>query len=162
MSILSTSKKERGFTLIELLVVIAIIGILSAVVLASLNSARTKGADAAVKSNLNGTRSQSELYYDSNGGSYASICTNTTVGGVKSVYSQVLEAGESIGITSVTRNGTGSATVAVCNDSAALWAAQVPLKAGNGNFYCVDSTGLAVTVAATTSRITGGTDYSCN
>lgn len=38
--------KKSGFTLIELLVVIAIIGILSAVVLTSLNSSREKAQDS--------------------------------------------------------------------------------------------------------------------
>ena len=59
---------SRGFTLIELLVVIAIIGILSSVVLASLNSARVKGRDAARISNVKSLETAMELYYNDNGG----------------------------------------------------------------------------------------------
>jgi len=60
-------KSQRGFTLIELLVVIAIIGILSSVVLASLNTARTKARDARRVSDIKQLQIALELYYDSNG-----------------------------------------------------------------------------------------------
>ena len=57
----------RGFTLIELLVVIAIIGILSSVVLASLNTARMKGRDARRMADLEQIRTALELYYNDRG-----------------------------------------------------------------------------------------------
>ena len=57
----------RGFTLIELLVVIAIIGILSSVVLASLNGARKKGRDARRLSDIKQIQLALEMYYDSSG-----------------------------------------------------------------------------------------------
>jgi prepilin-type N-terminal cleavage/methylation domain-containing protein len=57
----------RGFTLIELLVVIAIIGLLSAIVLASLNVARNKGYDSTRESNLRQVQTAIEAYYSDNG-----------------------------------------------------------------------------------------------
>ncbi len=65
---------QRGFTLIELLVVIAIIGILSSVVLASLNSAREKSRDARRISDIKQIQLALELYFDSN----AAYPTTTT------------------------------------------------------------------------------------
>jgi type II secretion system protein G len=62
---MKTSNK-RGFTLIELLVVIAIIGILSSIVLASLNSARKKGRDARRVADIKQIQLALELYYDAN------------------------------------------------------------------------------------------------
>jgi len=58
---------RRGFTLIELLVVIAIIGILSSVVLASLNTDRQKSRDARRVSDIKQLQLACELYYDSDG-----------------------------------------------------------------------------------------------
>ncbi len=59
-------RSQKGFTLIELLVVIAIIGILSSVVLASLNSARVKARDARRVADLKQIQVALELYYDAN------------------------------------------------------------------------------------------------
>ena len=141
------NKINRGFTLIELLVVIAIIGILSAIVLASLNSARDKAGDAAVRSNLNNVRAQAELYYDNTGNSYASACTNDQN------IARALTAAQAAG------NGAGS-----CVDDALGWAMEAELKqprAGGGfDFYCVDSSGNAATTSAS-SISTTGPDFTC-
>lgn len=53
MSFFLQKKNNKGFTLIELLVVVAIIGLLSSIVLSSLNSARTKAKYAAAQIELN-------------------------------------------------------------------------------------------------------------
>src|SRR3989338_3110074 len=57
-------KTKKGFTLIELLVVIAIIGVLSSVVLVSLNSARQKARDARMKGDLRGMITSFQMYTD--------------------------------------------------------------------------------------------------
>jgi type II secretion system protein G len=61
------TKKSSGFTLVELLVVIAIIGLLSSVVLVSLNNSRAKARDARRITDLKQIQTALELYYDTSG-----------------------------------------------------------------------------------------------
>lgn len=60
------NKKHRGFTLIELLVVIAIIGLLSTVIMVSLNNARAKARDVRRIEDLKQLQTAVEMYYDTN------------------------------------------------------------------------------------------------
>ncbi len=152
---------KRGFTLIELLVVIAIVGVLSSVVLASLNSAREKGADAAIMSNLGGAQAQSDLFFDTNNNSYMSnattgnICYSTgAVNGIPGVYKLVKAAAEAYGGPSKTvdsvNNNAGAWNKASCHSSVNAWAAAVPLKSSTASatkLYCVDSTGAKMVTA---------------
>lgn len=151
---------QRGFTLIELLVVIAIIGILSSVVLASLNTARNKGADAAIKSNLANARAEAEIFYDNGSTStYDGVCALT---GTNVIGDNVTAAAVAGGATyTVSDNGNMATNAAVCHDSATGWAAGAPLKNTTPSAaWCVDSTGASVGVAITALDTDG--DITCN
>ncbi len=136
-------KKNSAFTLIELLVVIAIIGILSSVVLASVNTARARGADAAVKSNLANIRPQAEILYDTYGGygvdatpttfaKAACVSTADTLFANTTIWNQIQAA--------LTAAGSGALSSCEVLANGTAWAVAVhlktPLKA-----WCVDSTG---------------------
>jgi prepilin-type N-terminal cleavage/methylation domain-containing protein len=124
---------KSGFTLIELLVVIAIIGILSSVVLASLNTTRSKGSNAAVKSNLANIRAQMEIVYDgASPNSYATGCANATVAAARA-------AADSAG------GGTNK-----CFGDANGWVISTELKVAEGSStnWCVDSAGKAKGITA--------------
>ena len=149
-----TKSFKRGFTLIELLVVIAIIGILSSVVLASLNTARTKGSDAAIKSDLNNIRAQAELFYDNTASTYGTAfpqatCANTagTLFADTNIWQGISHA--------VTTGGAGSS----CVSTAQAWAAAVGLKT-TGQSWCVDSTGKSKQTAGAPAAVITGT--ACN
>lgn len=147
---------KKGFTLIELLVVIAIIGILSSVVLASLNQARGKGSDAAAKEDLNNIRAQAELVYDPVQ-NYNGVCTNiNVVNGIAAASSA--EGGSWAAVA----NNSNGALGAGCVSSANAWIAWVTLAKGalSPNTFCVDSTGVSfikTTLPGTNAPTTCGT-----
>jgi len=73
-------KDEGGFTLIELLVVIAIIGILSSVVLVSLQSSRAKARDAKRIADIGSIQQALALSFDTGGVYPATLATLVTEG----------------------------------------------------------------------------------
>ncbi len=138
---------QYGFTLIELLVVIAIIGILSSVVLSALSSARAKGIDTSIKSNLANLRVEAQTYYELTSTlTYQGVCALT---GTNTIGDSVnaSEKARSGGVVTAYADVTPSTwNTAQCHDSANGWVVWVPLKASTSASpagWCVDSTGAA-------------------
>jgi prepilin-type N-terminal cleavage/methylation domain-containing protein len=140
-------KKKRGFTLIELLVVI---GILATIVLVSLNTARNKAKDAAIKSEMEQLRTQAEVDWDTNK-DYRAVCVEAGGGAGNSVLTSTAgTAYDTIQRGVFAQNANGTATTAVtCNESASStnYAAWTTLVAGTGS-WCVDSAGHSINETA--------------
>lgn len=137
---------RRGFTLIELLVVIAIIGILSSVVLASLNSARSKGNDVGVKENVRTVATQAAIYLAENsfygvfddGSDGAETCPVASTTGSTVFHDERIE----LAVAAALIDSAGGSSYCMSNDAAFAVAVTRPTTSTTtSKFWCADSTG---------------------
>jgi prepilin-type N-terminal cleavage/methylation domain-containing protein len=131
---MSNHSSQKAFTLIELLVVISIVALLSSVVIAALNSARAKSADATVKASMKQLRNQGPQYRDTNpnfGVSVANCVTASTF----FTDAQVTKIR-----TYITSNIPTTATMSCSTDSTGYkWALSVSALKSSGTSWCIDN-----------------------
>lgn len=133
----------RAFTLIELLVVVAIIGILSSVVLVSLNGARLKGKDTRVISDVRQLRTQAEADFTSNyNPSFSAANTFVSTGNY------------AVLIADATANGGAVSVVTNASSPFISYAIYGKLVSNPSAYFCQDSTGRTNQNAAASSTVT--------
>jgi len=122
--------------------------------LASLNTARSKGQDAAIQSDLSAVATQAEIFYGNTSNTYGTANSGTACSGSGTLWAEATIA-KAIGA-AVTANG---GTAALCSNTTTTYVIEAKMVAYSG-YWCVDSSGTsdkrttAISAGATTCPTT--------
>jgi prepilin-type N-terminal cleavage/methylation domain-containing protein len=150
---------KKGFTLIELLVVIAIIGILSAIVIVNLNSARNKAQDTAIKAQASQLKNTAAVYYDDNGYGYSTAAVGSVIalqncptavaspGNFGSTFFANAEAVQALNGMAKNAGRAVKCSLGSGTPNSQSWVVTSSLR-NSTKFWCVDSSGSAREITA--------------